>query len=116
MVDDVFMISQSGFKAQRLNGFINAKTAIKRLQFGAKKCQVMHIGKDIPRHKKSDFFVDEWIMKETDKRETSTVELKETFNGEEEIQEAENTKYLGQIISSNGSNIRNIDNRANRQH
>ena len=29
MVDDVFMISESGYKAQRLNGFINAKTAIK---------------------------------------------------------------------------------------
>ena len=31
MVDDIFLISESGHKAQRLNGFINAKTALKRL-------------------------------------------------------------------------------------
>ena len=114
MVDDVFIISESGYKAQRLNGFINAKTAIKRLQFGAKKCQVMHIGKDIPKHKKSDFYVDQWVMKETEETETNTIEIKETFNGEEDIQEAENTKYLGQIISSSGNNIKNIENRANK--
>ena len=108
------MISESGYKAQRLNGFINAKTAIKRLQFGAKKCNVMHIGNNIPKHKKSNFYVDEWLMKETDERETNTTEMKETFNGEEEIQETENTKYLGQIISTNGSNLKNIENRANK--
>ena len=45
MVDDVFVISESGHKAQQMNGFINAKTATKRLQFGASKCHVMHIGK-----------------------------------------------------------------------
>ena len=45
MVDDVFIISESGYKTQCLNGFINPKTAAKRLQFGAQKCQVMHIGK-----------------------------------------------------------------------
>ena len=114
MVDDIFMISESGYKAQRLNGFINAKTAIKRLQFGAKKCHVMHIGNNIPTHKKSDFYVDEWLMTETEERETNTTDIEENFNGEEEIQEVENTKYLGQIISTNGSNMKNLENRANK--
>ena len=45
MVDDVFVISESGHKAQQMNGFINAKTATEILQFGASKCHVMHIGK-----------------------------------------------------------------------
>ena len=114
MVDDVFLISESGYKAQRLNGYINAKTAIKRLQFGTKKCQVMHIGKNIPKHKRSEFYVDQWIMQETEERNTNTLESKEFFNGEEDIQEAEHTKYLGQIISSNGTNTKNIENRANK--
>ena len=100
MVDDIFMISESGYKAQRLNGFINAKTTIKRLQFGAKKCNVMHVGNNIPTHKKFDFYVDEWLMTETEERETNTTEIEEIFNGEEEIQEVENTKYLGQLIST----------------
>ena len=53
MVDDIFIISESGHKTSRMNGFINAKTAIKRLQFNPEKCHVMHIGKDIPLHKKT---------------------------------------------------------------
>ena len=70
MFDDVFIISESGYKTQRLNGFINANTAAKRLQFGTTKCQVMHIGKDIPKHKKMDLYVDGWFMKETENTNT----------------------------------------------
>ena len=114
MVDDVLIISESGYKSQRLNGFINAKTAIKRLQFGRQKCQVMHIGKNVPKHKKAQFYVDGWIMKEIENLETNMKESTETFNGEENIEEAENTKYLGQIISKDGSNIKNIENHANK--
>ena len=31
----------------------------------------------------------------------------EIFNGEEDIEEAEHTKYLGQIISKDGTNMKN---------
>ena len=113
MVDDVFIISESGYKAQRFNGFINAKTAIKRLQFGRQKCQVMHIGKHIPKHKKANFYVDGWIMKELNDIETNMKESTEDFNGEDDIEETENTKYLGQIISKDGTNTKNIENRSN---
>ena len=40
-------------------------------------------------------------------RETSKI-----FIGEEEIAETNNTKYLGQIISKDGTNIENVDSRA----
>ena len=30
MVDDIFAISESGHKSQQLNGFLNAKCALKR--------------------------------------------------------------------------------------
>ena len=36
----------------------------------------------------------------------------ETFNGEVEIDESENEKYLGQIIGNDGSNVKNVENRA----
>ena len=90
------------------------KTATKRLQFGASKCHVMHIGKNIDEYKKMEFFVDEWKMKETENRTTHTIDRIEVFNGEEEINETNNEKYLGQIISSDGTNVKNVQNRANK--
>ena len=114
IVDDVFVISECGYKAQQMNGFINAKTAIKRLQFGADKCHVMHIGKNIQDYKKMEFFVDDWKMKETDNKITNTVDIIESFNGEEVIKESLHEKYLGQIISSDGTNVKNVKNRSNK--
>ena len=114
MVDDTFLISESGYKAQRLNGFINAKTATKKLQFGADKCHIMHIGKDIPKHKKDNFYVDSWLMEEVEDVETNTKETREMFDGEMEIEESDHKKYLGQIISHDGTNTKNIVNRASK--
>ena len=51
-------------------------------------------------------------MTETEDRNTNTKEFEEIFNGEEEVKEADYTKYLGQIISNDGTNIKNTENRA----
>ena len=53
MVDNILSISESGYKTCRLNAFLNAKTALKRLQFGPDKCHVLFVGKDVPTHKKN---------------------------------------------------------------
>ena len=108
MVDDIFLIGESGYKSHRQNAFINAKTAIKRLQFGAQKCHVMHIGKNIPEYKKLDYFVDGWKMTEIKDKETAEKAEIEEFDGEQGMTESEEEKYLGQIISNNGSNTKNI--------
>ena len=34
MIDDILSVSESGYKTCKLNAFLNAKTALKRLQFG----------------------------------------------------------------------------------
>ena len=34
VVDDLLTVCESGYKAARMNSFINANTAIKKLQFG----------------------------------------------------------------------------------
>ena len=94
MVDDILIISDSGYKSQRLNGYINAKTAIKRLQFGPDKCHIMHIGKNIPEHKKMKFYVDGWEMKEIDNKLTGNKETQETFNGEEGIMKVKPSSML----------------------
>ena len=44
-IDDLITVSESGHKTARMNAFINAKLAIKKLRLGAKKCFMMHGGK-----------------------------------------------------------------------
>ena len=43
VVDDLLTVCESGYKAARMNSLINAKTAIKKLQFGPQKCHVLHV-------------------------------------------------------------------------
>ena len=43
-VDDIIKVTESGYKTARMNSFVNAKLAIKKLRLGAKKCFVMYIG------------------------------------------------------------------------
>ena len=45
LVDDLFTISTCGYKTNLLNKFINAKAAMKKLQFGTSKCVKLHVGK-----------------------------------------------------------------------
>ena len=114
MVDDVLSISECGYKMSRMNAFLNAKTAVKRLQFEQNKCHIMHVGKNIPDHKKDTLFVDGWEMKEVKNKSTGEVEVDEIFKGNSIISESNNEKYLGQIISSDGSNVANVTGRSNK--
>jgi hypothetical protein len=44
MVDGLALISKCGLDSVLINGYINQKTNIKKLQFGVDKCHKMHIG------------------------------------------------------------------------
>ena len=114
MVDDIFIISESGHKTSRMNGFINAKTAIKRLQFNPEKCQVMHIGKDIPFHKKPNLVVDGWKMQEVLQISTGNKTIEESHEEGHEVTESSSEKYFGQMLSSDGSNVKNVTNLSNK--
>ena len=58
---------------------------MKRLQFGKEKCHVMYVGKDIPEYKKLDLHVDGWKMEEVKSMVTGQVDIKEIFDGEQEV-------------------------------
>ena len=60
MIDDLLTISECGYKTRLMNEFINFKTGTKRLQFGAKKCIKMHIGRANSKTLCNDLFVGEW--------------------------------------------------------
>ena len=96
MVDDLFKISNCGTESIKANAKIEAKIEMKNLRFGvdhvkkeAPKCQHLHVGK------------------------TSGYcpELKVHNVSMKKVSEA---KYLGDIVSANGSIMKNIEMRANK--
>ena len=100
MIDDLLCISNCGLETVELNSYINAKTKLKKLQFGADKCHKMHIGP------KKDFCptlsVDGW------KNEFGQ---QDEFVGQKVIKDVTDEKYLGDMISANGSNKKNVEHR-----
>ena len=64
MVDDLLCVSTCGLQSVEMNAYINAKTNLKKLQFGENKCHKMHVG---PKNKCCpDLFVDKWELKKAD--------------------------------------------------
>ena len=99
MVDDILTISESGYKTARLNSYINAKIAIKKLQLGPKKCSVLHTGKE---HENIELFVDGWSMKSVKDVETGELIRENTLEGIMEMSHLGSDKYLKTTISADG--------------
>ena len=104
MIDDIVGVSEHGFNATQLNAFINIKTAEKKLQFGHNKCKTLTISHKNVNYVKSDLLIDHWVESH-DKSD----QLVKTFKGKIKMSEVTEQKYLGFVISSDGSNINNIE-------
>ena len=110
MVDDLACISVCGLETVQMNGFLNAKTNIKKLQFGEDKCHRMHIG----RHNSycPDLFIDKWKVKsgsgDDDSRNDDNMD---SFEGDFKMEDSDEDKYLGDLLTSDGSNATNIKTR-----
>ena len=114
MVDDILAVSESGYKTSKMNGFLNAKTAVKRLQFGPKNVMLCILEVTSQTTKKVDLFVDGWKLQEVQQINQDNGTVHEAPDGEHKIEESESEKYLGQIISSDGLNVKNIINLSNK--
>ena len=108
LVDDIVGITESGFKAQQLNSFINVKTAEKTLQFGPAKCKSMLVGKDTNNVFNSEMHVDKWVVDHIDNSKTGEADLVEYFSGKVSIGQTDEQTYLGFVISNKGENMANI--------
>ena len=113
MVDDIVGVSEAGIKAQKMNSFINLKTAEKSLRFGVEKCKSMVIGSNNEVENENNIsnnklLVDQWSVKY---EESSTGEaiLTEHYLGQSEIESTKSQKYLGFVLSSTGDNMANIN-------
>jgi hypothetical protein len=108
LVDDIIGVTEAGHQAQQMNVFLNTKTAEKGLQFGSSKCKTMLIGEDTKDIINTELFVDKWEVKH-EVSETGKEEMIETYVGEVPIEETEEQRYLGFILSSKGNNMANIN-------
>ena len=114
MVDDLLCIGECGPKSLQQNSYINYKISSKKLQFGVKKCKKLCIGKSHDEVTCPDLYINGW--KETVVKQIETGELtqKDIFEGEDLMQTEDNEKYLGDIVTNNGKNLKNIKARENR--
>ena len=79
LVDDLFTISECGYKTTMMNQFINSKTAMKKLQFGTTKCFKLHVGKTCNKTLCKDLYVDGWKIDIVEDLETGESIWKESF-------------------------------------
>ena len=107
LVDDLIGVTNVGFKAQQVNAAINIKTAEKSLQFSDTKCKTMIIGKKSLNSIDNTLKVDKWKVEY--KEDNGSVQLIETYDGEVPIEETNEQKYLGFILSNTGNNMKNIN-------
>ena len=108
MVDDLICISNCGPQTVMLNSFVNYKASSKKLQFGTEKCKKLHIGKNQQVHKCGPLFIDGWKEVNMEDKRTNIIERKDVFQEKIVMEEKEQEKYLGDIISNNGKNTKNI--------
>jgi hypothetical protein len=108
LVDDIIGVTEAGIKAQKMNAFINMKTAEKSLQFGPSKCKSMLVGKNLSTVINSSLMVDNWSVQYVENMQTGEDDLKETYCGLTNIKKTSEQRYLGFVLSSTGDNMANI--------
>ena len=89
MIDDLAAISKCGPEATALNTFINEKIKAKKLEFGPTKCVKLHV-----KGKKKDY--------------ECPILISETLSKKSVMERVDTVKYLGDYVSSDGSNTANI--------
>ena len=107
MIDDLACVSICGVDTVKTNSYINAKTNLKKLQFGPDKCHKMHIGKR--KIYCPDLQIDSWKMGLKTQLETKMDEEIDVFEGDVQMDKSNEEKCLGDIITDDGLNKRNID-------
>ena len=109
MVDDTVLITETGHKGQPKEFIFNVKVAEKKLQFSELKCHTMIIHKAKNINPVSELKVDIW--KQThDKKD----DFHELYDGEHTLKETLQTKYLGCILSNDGTNNAGIKTKVNK--
>ena len=108
MIDDLLCVTECGPRSSMMSGFINCKTNSKKLMFEIEKCKKLHVGQTVMDFKCQDLFLDKWTEVAIRGEEAKDIVYQDVFEGEEMIEQKEEEKYLGDVISVDGKNIKNI--------
>ena len=111
MVDDLLTITNCGHQTVLMNNYVNNKAALKRLQFGTKNSVKLHIGSSCSKVLCPDLFVDSWKVV-ADK--SGKTHQKDDFVGQEKMTQKTEQMYLGDILSCDGKQDKNIEARKNK--
>ena len=114
MVDDVACPAYCGLDTVEVAAYINAKTNVKKLQFGVDKCHQLHFGGK--KHLCPELYIDSWGLKKSDESKTGLDNLEDVHLGYYKIKDVNEDKYLGDIISVDGSNMKNVIERKNKSN
>ena len=114
MVDDLFTISNCGFKTSLMARFINTKAALKKLQFGTNKCVKIHVGHSYFKSICSEQKVDSWKQSVVTDPVTARTYQTEEFTGQDTMEDKTEQLYLGDIIEHKGKQDLNIKRRKNK--
>ena len=91
-----------------IHSFIKLKTESKKLQFGAEKCKKLHVGKLCEEFKCQELYIDNWKEVLIENTDDGKVGIEDCLVGEEVMEEKSEEKYLGDVISNDGRNLKNI--------
>ena len=108
MVDDLLSVTECGFKTSMAHAYLTFKTDSKKLQFGSQKCKKLHVGKICENFKCQTLKVDKWEEFEIRNEETGIDEIEDVCKEKEIMEEKTEEKYLGDVISTDGRNIKNV--------
>ena len=114
MVDDLLTITECGFKTELMNQFLNFKTGSKRLQFGTDKCIKMHVGKSGDKILCKDLHIGGWKVDVLTDPKSGLTSNSEYFSGYVQMKVKEDQTYLGDLISSDGSHSKKVQERSNK--
>ena len=106
MVDDVICVSECGFKTSMINSYMKFKTNSKKLQFGSQKCKKLHVGRYCEEFKCQNLTVDKWEEIEVKDKESGLINIEDSCNGEDIMETKDEEKYLGDVLSNDGENIK----------
>ena len=107
LMDDMWAVTEEGVNANIMNAYINFHSANKGYQFSNSKCKTLRMGKKTQMFQTKPLEVDSW-------KYTYDVDgnISEKYDGKLPMQEVNSIKYLGFIISGDGSNSENISSKA----
>jgi hypothetical protein len=106
MIDDVLAFANCGPKSTQIQEFLNIKSGSKKLQFSTEKTFRMHVGVRRPAFKCEQSYIDSWNI--------DRIQNTEKYVGAVKVKSTNTIKYLGELISSDGTNTENVAARVRR--